>query len=158
MVFFRFYANILSREIVNVQITVAVLLSLAWLPTNTQNKLVLIQTWAVSRRDFVVPSPLWASCSAVRLRLRSLIFYFHLVLSAILDIKDSFTSKSSFFRSCGRNYSLPRGYLFYSQTAGKPNPAIIIFFSLQKRKRNERSLFRGHWFSSCTNCIDRLTD
>ena len=46
---------------------------------------------AVSRRGFVVPSLLWASCSAVRLRLRSLIFCFHLVLSAILEIRHLLT-------------------------------------------------------------------
>lgn len=55
----------------------------------------------MSRRDFVVPSQLWASCSVVRLRLQSLIFYFHLVLSAILQIKDSLKPKSSFFLGVG---------------------------------------------------------
>ena len=125
----------------------------------------------MSRRYFVVPSLLWASCSAARLRLRSLIFYFHPVWSAISQIKHILTPNPSLFwqwRGVGwvgrYNINWFRGCLFYTQTS-KPNSSGRVISrrmamqALVQRFRFQQGVCRQSFFSSSStewNCFSYM--
>lgn len=105
----------------------------------------------MSRRDFVVPNLLWASCSAARLRLRSWVFYFHLVWSATPEIQHILTLNPSLFRQwrgvrlvgrCNNKINWLIGCLVYSQTS-KPNSSGRVLSRRMAMQALLRFRFQG---------------